>query len=30
MKKDDGYFAATVIEITALFVIVLYEIFFTI
>ena len=24
MKKDDGYFAATVIEITALFIIILY------
>ena len=30
MNEEDWYFAATVIEITVLFVIVLYEIFFTI
>ena len=30
MKKDDGYFVATVIEITALFVIILYVIYFKI
>ena len=28
MKKDDGYFAATVIEVIALFVIILYAIYF--
>ena len=30
MNEEDWYFAATVIEITVLFVIVLYEIFFKI
>ena len=30
MNEEDWYFAATVIEVTVLFVIVLYEIFFTI
>ena len=30
MNEEDWYFAATVIEITVLFVIVLYEIFSTI
>ena len=29
MNEEDWYFAATVIEVTVLFVIVLYEIFFT-
>ena len=29
MNEEDWYFAATVIEVVALFVIVLYEIFFT-
>ena len=30
MNEEDWYFAATVIEVTALFVIVLYEFFFKI
>ena len=30
MNEEDWYFAATVIEVVALFVIVLYEIFFKI
>ena len=30
MNEEDWYFVATVIEITVLFVILLYEIFFTI
>ena len=30
MNEEDWYFAATVIEVTVLFVIVLYEIFFKI
>ena len=30
MNEEDLYFVATVIEVTVLFVIVLYEIFFTI
>ncbi len=30
MNEEDWYFVATVIEVTVLFVIVLYEIFFTI